>query len=69
MAEISDVTNWLSPFSVTGQTSLTGGASAAKPEKEKNMSQVTIAGVTIHNFADLNKLSTADLLAFYNETT
>lgn len=33
------------------------------------MSQVTIAGVTINNFADLNKLSTADLLAFYNETT
>lgn len=33
------------------------------------MSQVIIAGTTIANFADLNKVSTADLLAFYNERT
>lgn len=33
------------------------------------MSQVMISGTTIANFADLNKVSTADLLAFYNERT
>ena len=33
------------------------------------MSAVIISGTTIANFADLNKVSTADLLAFYNERT
>lgn len=33
------------------------------------MSQVIISGTTIANFADLNKVSTADLLAFYNART
>lgn len=33
------------------------------------MSKVVIAGVTINKLADLNSLSTADLLAFYNKRT
>jgi len=44
-------------------------AAVALPEQKRRATMIRIADVTITRFADLNEVSTADLLAYYNSVT